>query len=95
MLSVMQSSNEKEIMKIIAGLEEKGRNGAKRAQMALPLPPQSVITPGDIRPFKKQFGATKSRRWHAALAEGGGTSAWQSNEMPSCLAKQMVASKVL
>ena len=38
------------------------------------LPPSvspSVITPGDIWPFKKQFGPTKSRQWHAAGRQHG------------------------
>ena len=41
----------------------------EQSERKWPSPPParpSVITPGDIWPFKKQFGATKSRQWHAA-----------------------------
>ena len=74
-----KSPNKTEIMKIIAGLPRRGKRGEmeqseRKWSSSLGLSvSQSVITPGDIWPFKKQFAATKSRRWHAAcMAEGGG-----------------------
>ena len=47
----------------------------EQSERKWPSPPParpSVITPGDIWPFKKQFGATKSRQWHAAGMRQGG-----------------------
>lgn len=58
LLSDMQTSNEKEIKKIIAGLEGKREKWSKVSANGPPARP-SVITPGDIWPFKKQFDANK------------------------------------